>query len=149
MGERVPIYSGKRYYGSAHVPIISGHNPFDEVQPSIFLCTCAAPGCSKVETIEKRFSRCPKCMTRYCSRECQVRDHKEGIHKVKCASFMKTKDEMQKGMCSSCWPSKWREISDPDNTIGKGTIHTSCPLCIQYQYTLNMDDEDIQRVWLE
>jgi len=41
--------------------------------------------CGKQEE-KKRFSKCGKCGTPYCSRECQVRDWK-AVHKLNCAQY--------------------------------------------------------------
>lgn len=154
MSDKITILTEKRYYGSAFIPSNNTHNPFESYNEPIQLCTCATEGCNKQETIDKRFSRCTKCLTRYCSRECQIKDHRSGLHKDKCSSFSIVKEKLEHIYCTHCWNSKWKEVTDPDNTISKGIIHKSCDKCTRRRYVIEdslpsniKDDLDIQRVW--
>ena len=44
----------------------------------------ATEGCGKIEDATHKFQQCAKCGVPYCSRECQLKDWKEGSHRVIC-----------------------------------------------------------------
>ena len=57
---------------------------------------CAARGCLKTETVERRFSKCSGCkQAHYCSRDCQVSDWK-ARHKKICKTASEGRDMMAK-----------------------------------------------------
>jgi hypothetical protein len=162
-------------------------NPFDDPpckSPVIHLCTCAREGCNNRETISevvterkqciedimakkkpvsdvkyavKSFPRCPVCLTKYCSRECQVLDHKHGSHGEKCKKFKQAKEHCEKNTCKKCWSSKWTSLSDfyPQG-IQSVDIYKPCKKCYTRELLLEdtlptdiVSDPDIQRVWIQ
>jgi hypothetical protein len=59
---------------------------YDEPEPPTPLCFC----CGKKQTTEEtmKLSKCSKCeVAAYCSRDCQLKDWKEGRHKLACPSY--------------------------------------------------------------
>lgn len=160
-------------------------NPFDDVRDDrgkIHLCRCAREGCSNTEelapqtvqtkptmqerllgkepTIEtilapKSFPRCPVCMTKYCSKECQIEDWKSGSHKEKCRKFKIVKEHCEKVLCPKCWKSKWNSISDfyPGGKIST-PVYKPCNKCYKKELMIEdsfsdeiTSDPDISRVW--
>eukprot|EP00525_Craspedostauros_australis_P007593 CAMPEP_0198135958 /NCGR_PEP_ID=MMETSP1442-20131203/60864_1 /TAXON_ID= /ORGANISM="Craspedostauros australis, Strain CCMP3328" /LENGTH=260 /DNA_ID=CAMNT_0043797151 /DNA_START=28 /DNA_END=810 /DNA_ORIENTATION=- len=57
------------------------------VEPSCFHC-------GKHESENAKLSKCSKCQTaKYCSRDCQVNDWKDGRHKLVCKSYQRLNDD--------------------------------------------------------
>jgi len=162
-------------------------NPFeDPVDDSslVHLCMCAREGCTNVETMSKHttdkqptveemmsgitptpeiryvlksFPRCPICMTKYCSKECQIADHRHGPHKDKCAMFKQVKEHCEKTICKKCWPIKWNTLTDfyPQG-IRSAKPYNPCKKCYMREMVLEdklspdiTSDPDIKRVWLQ
>lgn len=177
----------KRYYGLAEsTPLFSESNHFDDpiCRRHIHLCACAREGCPNMEVICEeqgtrlptpqelvngitsvdetknmidRFPRCPICMTKYCSKECQIHDWKHGHHREKCKKFKYVKDQYEKGLCPDCWTSKWSVLSD-FFPCGKKSVepYKPCKKCLSSDILIqdNLPDDiafdpDIQRVWLQ
>lgn len=162
-------------------------NPFeDPIDESsiVHLCVCAREGCTNMETVSevtvekqptvqemmmakgptketklvaKQFPRCPLCLTKYCSKECQIADHTKGSHKDKCRKFKIAKEQCEKTLCKKCWPSKWECISDfyPQGKIS-AKPYKPCKKCFSRDMMLDdhlpidiTSDPDIARVWLQ
>lgn len=145
---------GRCYYSRARNPMMafdtSGSHKNLFHKKILYLSTCSREGCDKSETEEIRFSRCSVCFTKYCSRECQLLDHKDGEHKTKCKLFKLAKEVVEKTLCTKCWDSKWNEVSQKDPS----TIFMPCNRCLSTppkvdKDTLNtlLDDPDIYTVW--
>lgn len=145
-------------YTSHSARLIPNGNPFEEqvAKPDIARGTCSRKGCNNTETIDnkgiiKRFQRCTKCLSIYCSNTCLISDHKEGEHKDKCRKFTTVKETMEKTMCKQCWDIKWKEISNPDSL--SHSAH-QCKMCRSKRLVAEIqlpqdiiDDTDIQRIW--
>jgi hypothetical protein len=57
---------------------------YDEPDPRHPVCF----SCAEQSSAEKKFSKCEKChIAAYCSRDCQIKDWKEGRHKLACSSY--------------------------------------------------------------
>lgn len=150
----------KKYYGyvSRSTRLIPGNNPFeDSPTKDIPVGICSRKGCSNVESIGKdgsivRFKRCPKCLTIYCSNNCLIQDHKEGLHKDKCTKFCQVKEALEKSLCKKCWDMEWNGVSGQNITF-----HYPSDQCKECKTKRNdvethlqsniIDDIDIRRTW--
>jgi hypothetical protein len=156
----------KQYFGPAsNISTSMDSNPFDDLPKTgnsiAYISSCTNKNCDKVEIMSSNgdiaaFPRCTVCFTRYCSRNCQVEDHKHGDHKTKCARFLSVKEKFEKVLCKQCWKSKWNVVSDfYSNGILSCKEYSPCGKCqdkeIYIEDKLDDDtssDPDIRRVWL-
>jgi hypothetical protein len=146
---------GKRYYSYTSNPlkVVNLKNPRENTTRSRiqYISPCTREGCNNVETHNVRFQRCSVCYTKYCSRECQVYDHKYGKHKEKCRLFSIAKDVVKNTLCESCWNDKWDEVSNPKSQINFFPCN-NCMMtpmnCTDNVLDSLHDDSDIYRVWL-
>lgn len=145
------VVTAPYYFSRASHPIsmIDPKNPSYNPATSLIqhLSTCTAEGCNKVETSEKRFPRCSECFTKYCSKECQTKDHKEGEHKKKCSYFKIVKERIKSIFCDQCWKGKWEEVSNPNSKVN----FFVCKKCMMIPLNLSseiMDDPDIYKLWI-
>lgn len=185
--EECNIIGKRYFGYASHTSVFRTRNPFDDIPEDsqcIHLCACAREGCDRVETLstittEKKptieelmagketitdtkqvitsFPRCPICLTKYCSKECQILDHRHGKHKEKCRMFKYMKEHCESDLCDKCWKSKWTILSDPHKGgLKLSATYTPCRKCFKKE--INMDtnipsdiscDPDIKRVWLQ
>lgn len=167
------------------MPLGKNPNPFDDGgEKDLHLAMCARAGCSKCEEATENisekmpsmqnilsggklepmrtvtvssFPRCPLCMTRYCSRDCQVQDHQKGEHKEKCRKFKVVKEHCEKTLCKSCWEAKWAYLTDFYPSGKRSTrLYVPCKKCLSKELTLEdslpddiTSDPDIRRIWFQ
>lgn len=142
----------RQYFGAACRSLPSRNaNPFDDVQRTAhtYRYSCAYSGCMNVET-SKPFPRCSKCLTRYCSKECQVLDWKVGQHKEKCQRYNEVKTHIESVLCKPCLKVRLASLIDPNVT------YQPCHKCHRKELILDthfddvlVSDPDIHRVWFQ
>lgn len=171
---------------SRQLPFINP-NPFEDHivdRSKLYLCECTCATCNQKETasyvsteraptlqemllgkttiketklVVKSFPRCHLCLTRYCSKECQIKDWQHGLHKEKCRKFKMVKEHCEKTFCPKCWKVKWANISDSYAGNKPSTpVYNPCVKCYRKELTLEdafskeiTSDPDISRIWFQ
>ncbi len=99
----------KNRHGGAQLWSTGGPGVARPVLELTRLHACTAFDCDQQEALGsdgkvRSFQMCSKCRTKYCSIECQRRDHREGQHKVKCAAYVaeQEKERLRYADCPTC-----------------------------------------------